>query len=399
MYTDDQRRIILINILKEIHKRIPKRKFNTRKVADFEIRNGSLERKKINRLIIDLRSSGCKWTLEENGGCFMCGHVAGTTQGEGIDADDYINQFETIISSLDFSHIPMVCIYNAGSFFNNLEVPIKARDYVYKKLGSLDKIEHVILESRPEFIIDTELKRLRDLLPDKRIEIGVGLESSHEYIRQVCLNKGNTVSEFLKAADMIKRNNISLLSYILLKPPFLTESAAIDDSINSIAWAFRNGADVVSIEPVSVQQFSLVDLLYKMNLFRPPWVWSVLEVIIKSHGQGTIRIGGFEFFPPPSVYTHNCSLCNQICADAIEAYNATGDLTIIEQAYNMECKTCKNDWRTSLLNRSNIADNIDEFLRAFDINVIDRYLGDDYRVDPNDLVQMESYGSLGPRGG
>lgn len=389
MSDNDQKRIALANILKDIHKRIPKQDINTLSIGDYEIRKGYTGGKKITRLIIYMRSSGCKWMIDEKfGGCFMCGHLAGTTQGIKVSVNDYINQFDNIISSIKFSEIPMLCVYNAGSFFNNSEVPLEARQYIYKKINSINEIKHVIFESRPEFIIDDELKRLRDLIPDKKIEIGIGLESSDEYVRQVCLNKGFSLNDFLNAMEIIKNNHISVLSYILLKPPFLTEKLAIENSINSIKWAFSKGVDVISLEPVSVQKYTLIHLLYNMNLFRPPWIWSVLEVIKNTHNNGLIRIGGFEFFPPPAVCTHNCSTCNEICIDAIENYNATNDINFINETLKINCKTCKNDWLNSLNDINTIDDNIDLFLKEYEKIDIDNFLRNDFRHYPNNLLRM-----------
>jgi radical SAM enzyme (TIGR01210 family) len=265
-------------------------------------------------------------------------------------------------------------VYNAGSFFNDKEMPIEARMHIYDSISKIKEIKHVIFESRAEFIHDHEMQCLRKSLPDKRLEIGVGLESSNEFIRHVCLNKGLDISKFLDALKVMKRNNIHSLAYILLKPPFLDEKPAIEDATASIDWAFRNGVDVVSLEPASVQYYTLIHLLYNMKLFRPPWIWSVLEVIKNTGNKGLIRIGGFEFFPPPSVCTHNCPSCNDFFVNAVEEYNTSNDLSIISNALKMECRTCKKIWEDSLQSMSDVKDNIDNFLNTFDSSLIEKYL-------------------------
>jgi radical SAM enzyme (TIGR01210 family) len=374
IYGDDLRRNKLGNIIKSIHHKIPRKQIDTLSVGDHEVRKGYLNGKEIKRLIIYMRSSGCQWMLEDNGGCAMCGHLAGTTLGVPIKAEDYIQQFENIISQSTFADIPMLCVYNAGAFFNDKEMPIEARMHIYDSISKIKEIKHVIFESRAEFIHDHEMQCLRKSLPDKRLEIGVGLESSNEFIRHVCLNKGLDISKFLDALKVMKRNNIHSLAYILLKPPFLDEKPAIEDATASIDWAFRNGVDVVSLEPASVQYYTLIHLLYNMKLFRPPWIWSVLEVIKNTGNKGLIRIGGFEFFPPPSVCTHNCPSCNDFFVNAVEEYNTSNDLSIISNALKMECRTCKKIWEDSLQSMSDVKDNIDNFLNTFDSSLIEKYL-------------------------
>jgi radical SAM enzyme (TIGR01210 family) len=273
----------------------------------------------------------------------------------------------------------MLCVYNAGSFYNDKEMPAEARMHIYESINKRKEIKHVIFESRAEFIRDQDMQYLRKSLPGKRIEIGLGLESSNEFIRQVCLNKGLDLNRFLDALKVMKRNDICSLAYIVLKPPFLDEKTAIEDTIASINWAFENGVDVVSLEPVSVQHYTLVHLLYNMKLFRPPWIWSVFEVIKNTGNKGLIRIGGFEFFPPPFVCTHNCPSCDDFFVNAVEEYNTSNDLSIISNALKMECGTCKKIWEDSLQSISDVKDNMDNFLNTFDSSLIEKYM---YEVAP-----------------
>ncbi len=395
-YETDSRRIALTEITRKIHHMIPQRTVVTDQIGDYELRNGFLNNQKINRLIVYMRSSGCQWMLDDKkGGCFMCGHLAGTTQGEPINEKDYINQFDEIISQFDFDDTPMLCVYNAGSFFNNKEVPQNARSEIYKRINNIKEIKHVIFESRPEYITEDELLHINNTI-DKNVEIGIGFESSSEYIRQICLNKGFYLDDYLRALEICKENDVSCLAYVLLKPPFLTESNAIQDTAKSIKWAFEKGVDVVSIEPVSVQKGTLVHLLYNMGIFRPPWIWSVLKVVEESHKDGhVIRIGGFEFFPPPSVCTHNCTSCNTFCIEAIENYNAANDISIINSIFNTDCKTCKQKWRDELENISTIEDNIDSFLSVYDDNILDKHVRNDLRSYPSNMLRIGVCGSAG----
>ena len=372
---DKIRKQKLGNLLKDIHSQIPKQPIDFTQVGYFEIKGGFLNGKKIKRLIIYMRSFGCEWMLtDENGGCTMCGHLAGTARGEAISAKSYIKQFDNIISDVNLDNIPMICIYNAGSFFNDKEMPPLAREYIYLKLASIESIESIIFESRPEYINSDKIKKMRAIIPKKRIEIGIGLESSNEYIRQVCLNKGFRIEEFQNVIHVLKEYDIHLLAYISQKPPFVNEKLAIDDTIASINWAFKNGVDVISIEPISVQKNTLVHLLYNMNLYRPPWIWSVMSVVKGVGEKGLIRIGGFEFFPPPDICTHNCPSCNDICIDAIASYNATNDISIVEEALKRPCAKCKDTWIEDLKVNISIQDNIDSFLNNYNKEALNELL-------------------------
>ena len=392
---DGERKKKLGLILKEVHNNIPVVDVDTFAVGDYELRKGFLNGSQIRRLIIYLRSSGCQWMLDdENGGCTMCGHLAGTTRGRKITAEEFITQFDKIISQFDFATIPMVCVYNAGSFLNDNEVPSVARKYICKKLNEIVDIKHIIFESRPEYIDSDKLTVLRECIPSKRLEIGIGLESSNNYIRHMCLNKGFKVDEYLAAVDLLKKHNIFSLTYVLQKPPFLSEAEGIKDSIETIKWAFGNGVDVVSLEPVSVQKNTLIHLLYKIGTYRPPWIWSVLNVISEVGELGLVRIGGFEFFPPPSVCTHNCTVCNEVCVDAIENYNATNNISIIRDTLKMGCTNCKNEWEEQVTASLPMKTNIDAFLSDFDAGKINipEILRNDFRNYPNNLMRIGGCG-------
>lgn len=393
IYTDDERKKKLGIVLRKIHHLIPPIDIDTYAIGDYEIRKGFLDGHEIKRLIVYLRATGCQWMLDdENGGCAMCGHLAGTTRGRKITAEEYEKQFETIINQIDFKDIPMICVYNAGSFFNDNEISPEARKSIYDMINKIPEIKHVIFESRPEHITEEKLQVLTQAIVGRRIEIGMGLESSDEYIRQMCLNKGFKLIEFQTAIKLLKKYDVKSLSYVLLKPPFLGECTAIEDSINTISWAFKQGIDVISLEPISVQKNTLIHLLYSMGDYRPPWIWSVLKVMIKVHDLGLVRIGGFEFFPPPEVCTHNCPVCNELCINAIENYNATNNIQVIKDALDMDCINCKHKWYDELEDHVSIQGKIDAFLDKIDSIDIERLLRNDFRNYPNKMLRMGGCG-------
>lgn len=374
-FTDEERKQRLGEILKDIHSKIPNSKKDFSKVGNYEFKTGSINGEKIKRVIIYLRSSGCEWMLnDENGGCSICGHIAGTANGRRVEAESYIKQFDEIISEIDLAGVRMISVYNAGSFFNDNEIPEKARIHIFKKISELNQIETVIFESRPEYISEDKMSIMKDILYDKRVEIGVGLESSDAYIREMCVNKGFKADDFYNASKIMKNNNVYLLVYVLQKPPFVSEKLAIKDSVNTIKWAFENGADIISLEPVSVQKNTLINLLYKMGLYRPSWIWSVVEVIKNVSDLGLVRVGGFEFFPTADIFTHNCPECDEEYIDAIESYNATNKLDKILEALEHPCTRCYSEWKSALSGNSSVRDNIDTFLNAFDKEKLNFYL-------------------------
>ena len=69
---------------------------------------------------------------------------------------------------------------------------------------------------------------------------------------------------FQAAAQLVQRSGFSIKTYLLLKPPFLNEHDAIVDVLKSIKVLNQNSlTDCISINPVIIQKFTLVEYLFE----------------------------------------------------------------------------------------------------------------------------------------
>ena len=329
------------DVLKNIRKIMPRQKHDLSRAAYSEVKVGYLNNKAIERVIVVLRSSGCAWALKPEGGCSMCGHLVGTTQGVGVEPELLKKQFLEQLNSYEFQNYPMLCLYNSGSFFNSDELPPEIRRDILKSIAKVQDIKCVILESRPEFVNSEVLNEIEDILGNRRVEVGVGLETLTEDIRDLCLNKGMSTAEFLKASKKIAKSSAKLLAYVLIKPPFLNEQVGYKEAVRTAKFAFDSGVDVISFEPVSIQDFTLIHYLYEARQFRPPWVWSVFKVAQETAHLGEIRLGGFEFMPVPKIFAHNCDNCNPSVIKALERFNCSADVNWLS---GQSCE-CRQRWR------------------------------------------------------
>jgi radical SAM enzyme (TIGR01210 family) len=310
-----------------------------------DIRPGFLDRRKIERVIFFLRSNGCRWARDPDGagGCAMCGHIAGASRGTTLPAAALASQFRTVFDRIDFLRFPMLCLYNAGSFLNPEELPPDARRDILHCVAGNDDIEHLIIESRPEFFQPEVLGELSSILCGKTVEIGVGLETHDPILRNAILNKGVQNPDLERLKPILQAyDNLRLLCYVLVKPPFLSEGYALQDAIDSVNYAFGIGADVVSLEPVSIQAFTLIDFLARAGHYRTPWIWTVIDIIRNvASPDRLVRIGGFEFFPVPKDFVHNCARCNTVFVKAIDRFNSVNSLDVFT---GLDCVCRKNEW-------------------------------------------------------
>ena len=341
----------IIKIMRRIRETTPKNDVNINHAKDSEICNTRLNGAPSKRVIIYLRSSGCASVINYNkgktilkAGCLDCVHsLSGTTFGIPIPPESYLKQFASSFNQYDFSSYPMICVYNEGNFFNENELPILARNSILKKIADECNIKSVILESLPRFISENILKQTKEILQNKHVEIGVGLESSNPIIRKLCINKLYSLDSFKKATSLINKY-FNTLTYVLIKPSFLTEAEALDDTIRSAEYAFQNGAKVVSLEPVGISDFSMSGALSKCGLYHPVWLWTVIEAVRSLHEKGEIRIGGIQFSPKYDITAYNCKKCSFIVKDAIQRYNMTADINCFK---NIDCN-CRNKWKEEL---------------------------------------------------
>ena len=232
---------------------------------------------------IILRTKGCSWALGDMGGCSMCGYVQDANI-ENVKPEYILSQFEHALNDKkdeiekdDNNYV--LKIFNSGSFFDDEEITDLVREYFYKKISEISKIKEVVVESRVDYITSEKLAKMRDSLQDKYIEIGIGLETANDHIRQHFINKGLTLNDFKKALGMCKDNNIGVKAYLLLKPPFLNEQSAIDDCVSSIKTCIGLNVNTISINPLNIQKGSLAEYLWYQNRYRPPWFYSLFKCL------------------------------------------------------------------------------------------------------------------------
>lgn len=258
-------------------------KYDQNKPVSFWTKKDRLLNEIGKELTIILRTRGCKWALGDSGGCSMCGYIRDANIND-VESQNIINQFDYALErSLDEiqsdKEFYILKIFNSGSFFDDTEMPKEAREYIYIKISKIDKIKEFVVESRPKYVTQDKLVEIKEHLPNKYVEIGIGLETVDDYIRLNYINKGFTYSDFLDAFNICKANDIGVKAYLLFKPLFLSEQAAIDDCKTSIMKLLEIGINSISINPVNIQKETLVEYLWFQNRYRPPWLFSIIKCL------------------------------------------------------------------------------------------------------------------------
>ena len=218
-----------------------------------------------------LTNRECPWR------CLMCDlwkHTLAATAPAGA----IVKQIDIALQRLPAAQ--SLKLYNSGSFFD----PRAIRRTEYAAIaGRIDTFKRVIVESHPKLIGESVL-RFRDLLAG-RLEVALGLETAHPRVLAK-LNKRMTLAQFQQAAGYLRRHDIDLRVFILVKPPFLEEQKALFWAQRSIDFAFDSGASVVSLIPTRLGNGALEELAAQ-GQFAPPKL-ATLETAV-AYGLGLQR--------------------------------------------------------------------------------------------------------------
>ncbi len=288
--------------------------------------------RKVDAMVMIMRTNGCCWV--KSGGCTMCGYREASLGG--VTEEDLLKQLEQALSR--YKDEPFVKIYTSGSFLDDNEIPPSVRGKIFEAFSGCERI---LFESRPEFITEDSLKGV-----PKTVTVALGLESSDPEVLEKSVHKGFTPSDIERAGRLLKSQGYGVRTYLLLKPPFMTESAAIEDAVRSARFA-APFSDEISVNPLNVQRGTYVERLWKKGDFRSPWIWSLIEVFRQLSGTVDSRLMSSPSGGGASRGVHNCGECDQRALDAIERFSYSQDVGDLD----VDC-ACRDRWRAYMESES-----------------------------------------------
>ena len=304
------------------------RDFDPREYISTWTEKDLLHGKVVDAWVIIFRTRGCYWARAS--GCSMCGYVNDVARE--VSVTDLEHQLDAVLKK--HAGQPMVKVYTSGNFFDDHEVAPEVRDIILRELG--DRCDKVVVETLSHLLRREPLERAMTFVDE--LEVAFGLESTDERVLRYSVNKVWGLKEHARAAAVCHTAGATVKTYLLLKPPFLSESEAIEDAVRSGHEADPH-SDTISFNPVNVQSRTLVDRLFRRGEYRPPWLWSVVEVLertreLKAHVKSHPTAGGM------ARGAHNCGTCDRKVMDAIEEFS----LGLRKDFEGLTC-SCKPLWQ------------------------------------------------------
>ena len=325
-------------------------------------------------LTIILNTGGCRWARA--GGCTMCGYVAESVDGGSVAHEALMDQIDVCTAyEADNADEPadLIKIYTSGSFLDEREVGARTRRAIAETFADR---ERMVVESLPDFVDREKIADFTSRGLDT--DVAIGLETATDRVRHDCVNKYFAFADFEAACaetvaadgevfatrgepvaadgevgsvtevgneqtvdgDTDSGASAGIKAYLLMKPPFLSESEAVADMISSVERCLAvEGCHTVSMNPCNVQRYTMVDELYFNDGYRPPWLWSVAHVLAETADTDGIVVSdpvghGSDRGP------HNCKECDDRVQTAIKDFDLRQDPSVFEQ---VSCP-CEATW-------------------------------------------------------
>ena len=213
-------------------------------------------------LTVFLTNKECPWR------CLMCDLWRHTLE-ETVPVGAIPEQLERALAADQVEHprrAQWLKLYNAGSFFDSQAIP--AADWPKLALKA-QSFERLVVECHPKLIREDRILPFQRLLGSgTRLELALGLETAHPEVLER-LNKGIDREDFQRSAHWIRHHDMDLRVFVLVKPPFLNESEALEWACRSIDFAFDCGANTISLIPTRSGNGALESLSARGE-FAPP---------------------------------------------------------------------------------------------------------------------------------
>lgn len=223
---------------------------------------------------IFLTNRECPWK------CVMCDLWKNTTQ-KSVPGGAIAKQIRFALQQL--SPAENLKLYNSGSFFDSAAIAPAEWPAIAELVRGFTT---VTVENHPK-LCDHRCGEFRDLCGNT-LEVAIGLETSHEPTL-IRLNKQMTLDDYRRACDTLLHQQIRIRSFILLRPPWTSETEGIERALQSLDFAFRHGADVCTVIPCRESGGMMAELRATGD-FSPPQIESLYSVVREALSWGRGRV-------------------------------------------------------------------------------------------------------------
>ena len=264
-----------------------------------------------------LRTKGCAWWWKS--GCTFCGYFNDVRND--VTSEDMFSQWEEAKRRTEnFKGCKMVKVYTSGTFFEDRENPPEWQEHVLRETYEMGL--HLVVEAQAQMCTEEKLAWIAERHPG--CTVAIGLEAYDNTVLRFHANKGFSIRQWHRAVELLRENSLRVKTYLLFKPPFMSEGDALEHTSRWVREVSKI-SDEVSINPMNIQKGTIVDRLFRNREYRPPWLWSLVEMIFRTHADISNTDCRVIVHPTAGGKTrgsHNCGSCDSEVVAAIERHGS-----------------------------------------------------------------------------
>ena len=276
-------------------------------------------------LQLTFQTTGCKFNAR--GSCSMCNYG----HGKAPETDILLEKLYRILDEAEKMPTESILLGASGSFLDTNEIPEILQDLILAAVLH-SRIPNVIIETHYRSINKAALERMARRLPNRKVELEIGLESANSWLRTHILNKDIDSDAFENIIASAHRFGITITINLLLGIPFLSESAQLADTRSSIQWVLSKGADYIVVFPVNIHPYTLFEWLYEKKKVRSTSLWLLFYLLaeldehelehisVSWYGNRTIRYADRSSIP-----LHACDSCRNALVNFFDDFSQNKD--------------------------------------------------------------------------
>lgn len=247
------------NILRKANLLVRKNRpfFSDEKICDV-FYNGDL-------IEIDFPSQRCSRDMQ--GACMMCDYGA---IRDTYPTEVYLEEMGRILEFVDnTTNILLLC--TNGSFFDYSQIAPDLFCAILERAGRC-KIPVIEIETHYQDVTQEKLKLVKQLLPDKKIVIEMGLETVQPKYQENIIMKGIDLAAYERVITLIQSFDFHVDINIMVGLPFLSPKEQFEDVLNTIHWSFAHQGRPV-LFPINIKPYTLLMEAYRAGFYRPISQW------------------------------------------------------------------------------------------------------------------------------
>ncbi|MFH1435420.1 MAG: hypothetical protein ABIJ56_06860 [Pseudomonadota bacterium] len=296
------------------------------------------------RMAVVLAAPGCVYA-RRTGGCRFCGFQKLSTRGRAVSPVEFERQADVIISALRRSklRVEQVDLYNSGSFLADEEIPSRSRMMFIGRLSQLPGIRKILIEARPEHVTDEKLRPLVQLAGGHLVDVGMGLESASDAVRNELMGKGFMREDFERAAGCVAACGASLLAYVLAGAPGLSPCETFEDCVETARflkelaldlkekWGYTQFGVRMALQPAFVAAGSALEREHKSGNYRLISLWTVVDIVLKTAPLVPTHVALWDEGLSGGRVPEGCEACSDAIRSAIREFNTTGSTSVLKK--------------------------------------------------------------------